>query len=96
MIKRRNETKDFLLSISKNCETLIKQAHTGPQGTLEIKLSKPKETFLVNPSINFGMDPKFLVGLLCREIFTSIFKVTGQNTEFETYLFPESEIGGIL
>ena len=34
MIRTENETEDLMISIIKNCETLIKQAHTIPQETL--------------------------------------------------------------
>ena len=53
MIKTKNETEVFLLSITKNCETLFKQTHTKPQETLEIKMIKPGETFFFNPAIQY-------------------------------------------
>ena len=45
MIRPKNETEDFLLSITKNCETLNKQTHRKADGTLEFKLNKSRETF---------------------------------------------------
>ena len=51
MIRLGNETKDLLLSITKNCETLIDQTHRKPEETLEFKMFKPRETFHFNPSI---------------------------------------------
>ena len=42
MIRPKNETEDLLLSITKNCETLIEQTHTKPQETLEFKMIKPR------------------------------------------------------
>ena len=38
MIQPKNETEDFLLSITKNCETLIDQTHREPEETLEFKM----------------------------------------------------------
>ena len=38
MNKPKNETEDLLLSITKNCETLIQQTHTKPKETLELKM----------------------------------------------------------
>ena len=35
MIRPKNETEYLLLSITKNCETIIYQIHTGPEETLE-------------------------------------------------------------
>ena len=45
LIQPRNGTKNFLLSITKNIETLIKKTHTKAKETLEFKLTQPKEKF---------------------------------------------------
>ena len=45
MIRPKSQTEDLLLSITKNCETLIEQTHRKPEETLEFKMLKPKETF---------------------------------------------------
>ena len=52
MIQPKNETEDLILSITKSCETLIKQTHTRPEETLEFKLNKSRESFLFNPPIS--------------------------------------------
>ena len=54
MIRPKNKTKGLLLSITKNCETLIEQTEK-PEETLEVKLNKPRETFHFKPSINLGV-----------------------------------------
>ena len=51
MVRPKNEAQDLLLSITKNCETLIHQIHTKPEETLEFKMVKPRETFHFNPPI---------------------------------------------
>ena len=45
MIQPKNKTEDLLLSITKNCETLIGQTHTKAQETLEFKMISPRKTF---------------------------------------------------
>ena len=45
----KNETEDLLLSITKVCETFIKQVYTKPQEVLEFKLDKSVESFHFNP-----------------------------------------------
>ena len=45
MIRPENETEDLLLSITKNCETLIKQTHRKAEETLEFKLTIPRKLF---------------------------------------------------
>ena len=62
MIRPKNETEDLLLSITKICETLIKQTHRKPQETLEFKLVKPRETFHFNPPIQTKED--WMLGLI--------------------------------
>ena len=56
MIRPKIETKNLLLSKTKNCETLIHRIHTRPKETLEIKMIKPRETFHFNQPIQVGDD----------------------------------------
>ena len=56
MVRPKNGTVIILLSITKNCETLIEQTHTKPQETLEFKLIKPRETFHFIPTIQVNED----------------------------------------
>ena len=56
MIQPENETEDLLLSITKNCETLIQQTHTEPQETLEFKMIKPREIFHFTPPVQTKED----------------------------------------
>ena len=93
MIKPKNETEDLLLSITKNCETLIDQTHRKPEETLEIKMIKPRETFHFNPPIQVKED--WMFGLVDLEVYNSIFNITKENNKFELYKFPEEKIGGI-
>ena len=93
MIRPKNETEDLLLSITKNCETLIKQTHTKPEKTMEFKMIKPRETFHFNPPIESKEDWK--IGLTSLEVDNSIFNITEENNEFELYKFPDSKIGGV-
>ena len=61
MIRPKNETENLLLSITKNCETLIKQTLTKSQKTLEFKMIKPRETFHFKPPIQIQGD--WMIGL---------------------------------
>ena len=81
MIQPENKTEDFLLSITKNCETLIKQTHTKLQETLEFKMIKPRETFHFNPPIQIKGD--WMIGLVDLEVYNSFFNITEENTKFE-------------
>ena len=93
MIQPKNETEDLLLSITKNCETLIQQTHTKPQETLEFKMSKPRETFHFKPPIQVKDD--WMIGLTDLEVYNSIFNITEENNKFQLYKFPDDKIGGV-
>ena len=93
MIRPKNETEDLLLSITKNCETLIDQTHRKAEETLEFKMIKPKETFHFNPPIQVKED--WMLGLIDLEVYNSIFNITEENNKFELYKFPDEKRGGI-
>ena len=93
MIRPKTQTEDLLLSITKNCETLIEQTHTKPQETLEFKMIKPKETFHFKPPIQVKGDWK--IGLTYLEVYNSIFNITEENNKFELYKFPDEKAGGV-
>ena len=52
IIRPKNETVDLVVSITINCETLIKQAHRKAVETLDFELTKPRKTFNFNPPIS--------------------------------------------
>ena len=93
MIKPKNQTEDLLLSVAKNCETLIEQTHTKPQETLEFKMIKSRETFHFYPPIQVKED--WMIGLVDLEVYNSIFNITKENNKFELYKFPDEKAGGI-
>ena len=83
MIRLEDETEDLLLSITKNCETLIKQTHTRPHETLELKLIQSRDTFFSRPPISIG--EAWMLGLTSLEVYGSIFKKTEENNKIELY-----------
>ena len=93
MIRPKNQTEDLLLSITKNCETLIEQTHTKPQETLEFKMTKPRETFHFKPPIQIKGD--WMIGLTDLEVYNSIFNITEENNKFQFYKFPDEKAGGV-
>ena len=66
MLQPKNETEDSLLSITKNCETLVKQTHRKHEETLEFKIIKPRETFHFNPP--FHVEANWMIGLIDLEV----------------------------
>ena len=93
MVKPKNETEDLLLSITKNCETLIDQTHRKAGETLELKMIKPRETFHFKPPIHIKGD--WMIGLTDLELYNSLFNITEENNKFQLYEFPDEKAGGI-
>ena len=93
MTRPKNETEFSILSITKNCETLIEQTHRKAEETLEFKLIKPRETFHFRPPIQVKGD--WMLGLVDLEVYNSIFIITEENDKFELYKFPEEKAGGV-
>ena len=77
-IRPKTETGDLLLSLTKNCETLIEQTNTTAEETLHIKMTKPRGTFHFNPFIQNKGD--WMVGLTDLENYNSFLsKNTTKN-----------------
>ena len=93
MIRTKTQTEDLLLSITKNCETLIQQTHRRPEEALEFKMIKPRETFHFKPPIQVKGD--WMIGLVDLEIYNSIYNITEENNKFELYKFPDKKAGGV-
>ena len=83
MIQPKNDTEDLILSITKNCETLIHQTGIRPEETLEFKMTKPRETFHFTPPIQIKGD--WMIGLTKLEVYNSNFNTTEENNKFELY-----------
>ena len=93
LITPKNEIDGLLLSITKNCETLIEQTHRKPEETLEFKMNKSREIFHFNPPIQ--VKEEWMLGLIDLEVYNSIFNITEQNNKFELYKFPDEISGGV-
>ena len=92
-IRPKTQTEDFLLSVTKNCETLNKQTHRKAEETLEFKMIKPRETFHFRPPILIKGD--WMLGLTDLEVYNSIFNITEENNKFDLYRLPDEKAGGV-
>ena len=90
LIRPKKETEDLLLSITKNCGTLIEQTHRKEEETLEFKLTKPKKTFRFKPTLNLSHDSNWMNRLTSLEVYESIFNITEGINKFELYKYSKS------
>ena len=79
--------------MTKKCEKLIEQTHRKSEETLEFKMTKPRETFHLKPSIS--LECSWMIGLTDLEVYNSIFNITEQNNKFKVFKYPDSKTGGI-
>ena len=93
MIRPKNEAEDLLLTITKNCETLIQQTHKKPEETPEFKLVESRETFHFKPPIQIKDD--WMIGFTDLEVYNSIFNITEENNKFEIYRDMSEKFGFI-
>ena len=91
MIRPKNETEDLLISITKNCKTLIQRTHRKPEEPLEFKMIKPRETFHFKPPIQVEGD--WMIGLTDLEVYNSSFNITEKNNKFEVYRDTSTKFG---
>ena len=93
MIRPKNETEDLLLSITKNCETLIGQTHRKAEETLEFKMIKSRETIHFKPFIQ--IEGSWMIGLTNLAVYNSISNITAENNKFKLYNIPDEKSGGV-
>ena len=91
LIRPKTQTEDLLLSITKNCETLIEQTHRKAEETLEFKMIKSKETFHFKPPNQVKGDR--MIGLTDLEVYNSSFKIIESNNKFELYRDTSTKFG---
>ena len=91
MVTPKNEAEDLLLSITKNCEMIIKQTHRKPEETLEFKMIKPKETFHFKQPLDVKED--WMLGLVDLEVYNSLFNIAEENNKFEIYRDTSDKFG---
>ena len=61
---------------------MIEQTKTKPQETLEFKMNKQMQTFLLNPPINLLEEGRWLLGLSSLECTNSVFNITNEKNSF--------------
>ena len=93
MIRRKNLTHEFLLSITKNCEMLIEQFHRKGEERLEFKMIKPREAFHFNSPIQVNVD--WMLGLVDLEAYNFVFNLTEEKNNFQLYKHPDEKKDGV-
>ena len=77
MIQPKNETEDLLISITKNCETLIDQTQRKAEETFEFKMTRTRKTFHFKPPIQVKGD--WMLAPVDLEVYNYIFNINQEN-----------------
>ena len=93
MIQPKNQTENFLISITKNYEKFNKQTLRKAEETLEFTFTKSRKTFHFNSPI--PIEEFWMIGLTSLEVYNSIFNMTDENSKFELYTETFDEFGFI-
>ena len=83
LMRPKKEKECFLLTIPRNCETVVKQTHKKAEETLEFKIAQPRGKFHFNPPIS--MEGSWVTGITKFEAYISLFNITEENKEIELY-----------
>ena len=59
----KNQTQDFLLSITENFETIFEQTRRKARETLEVRLTDSRKIFSFKPPCNLGLSCKWMIRL---------------------------------
>ena len=73
---------ELLLLNKKHTDTLIEQAKSKPQETLDVKMNTQTQTFSFNPPINLVEEGKWLLAVTYFEPTNSAFKINEENNSF--------------
>ena len=73
---------ELLLLFEKHTDTLIEQAKTKPQETLEVKMNKQMQTFSFDPAINLVEEGNWLLAVTLFDCTNSVFNKTEENNSF--------------
>ena len=91
MIRLKIETEDLILSITKNFETLIKQTQRKAEETLDLKLTKTKETVpFETPNVNQRILDSWVNEFRSMQFFFKNITEENYNIELYTDNFEES------
>ena len=94
-IRPKNQTEDLLLSITKICETLIKQNKLTQSHKKFWNSNFPNQQkqFILFPPITIEVSR--LSGLRSLEVYSSIFNIIEKNNKSKLYKFPDEKSGGV-
>ena len=81
--------KSLLLNIAKSNQEIVESTHSKPQGTLEFKMTKQKESFSFDVPLN--LDEKWMMEVTSLEVYSIVCNITEKNNKLEI-LLPKQQL----
>ena len=79
-----DKNESLLLNIAKSNQEIVKNTHSKPQETLEFKMTKQKESFSIDVSLE--LPEKWMMGVTSLEVYNTVYIITDKNNKLEILL----------
>ena len=79
-----DKKESLLLSIAKSNQEIVENTHSKPQETLDFKMTKQKESFSIDVSLN--LEEKWMMGVTSLEVYNTVYNITEKNNKLQILL----------
>ena len=79
-----DKKESLLLSIAKSNQEIVENAHSKPQETLEIKMTKQIESFSFD--VPLELPEKWMMGVISLEVYNTVYNITEKNNKLQILL----------
>ena len=79
-----DKKESLLLSIAKSNQEIVENTHSKPQESLEIKMTKQKESFSFD--VPLQLNEKWMMGVTSLEVYNTVYNITEKNNKLQIVL----------
>ena len=79
-----DKKESLLLNIAKSNQEIVENTHSKPQETLELKMTKQKESFSFD--VPLILNEKWMMGVTSLEVYNTVYNITNSNNKIEIIL----------
>ena len=79
-----DKKESLLLSIAKSNQQIVENTHSKPQETLEFEMTKQKESFSFDVSLD--LPEQWMMGVTSLEVYNTVYNITEKNNKYKILL----------
>ena len=79
-----DKKESLLLSFAKSNQNIVEKTHSKPQETLELKMTKQKESFSFDVSLI--LNEKWMMGVTSLEVYNTVYYINERNNKLQILL----------